>query len=122
MLLAAKVIFWAVDVVVRVIKLAVGVGETKIEYSTLVQLLVAVIEMSSAVPVIMFYFLPFTFDMARVIADTSLDAQGSDLYRTEMAPSTQSDRASKLILANSLPAGIVNTFGLGALVTALLSG
>ena len=78
LLLAAKVIFWAVDVVVRVIKLAVvGVGETKIEYSTLVQVLVAVIEMSSAVPVIMFYFLPFTFVMARVIADTSLDAQGS---------------------------------------------
>ena len=80
LLLAAKVIFWAVDVVVRVMRFAVvGVGDIEIEYSTLVQLLVAVIEMSSAVPVIMFYFSPFTFVMARVIADTSLDAQGSGL-------------------------------------------
>ena len=79
-MLAAKVIIWVVVGVVGVIKLAVvGVGSIKIEYSTLVQVLVAVIEMSSAVPVIMFYFLPFTFVISRVIADTSLDAQGSGL-------------------------------------------
>ena len=80
LVLAAKVIFWAVVGVVGVIKSAVvGVGSIKIEYSTLVQLLVAVIEMSSAVPVIMFYFLPFMFVISRVIKDTSLDAQGSGL-------------------------------------------
>ena len=85
LLLAAKVIFWVVYVIVGVIKFGVaGVGDIKIEYSTFAHVLVAVIEMSSAVPVIIFYFLPFIFFMASLIADTSLDAQGSGLYQTLM--------------------------------------
>ena len=65
---------------VKVIRLAVvGVGEISIEYSTLAQILVAVIEIPSVVPIIMFYFFPFTFVISRVMAETSLDVQGSDL-------------------------------------------
>ena len=87
---------------VKVIRLAVVVvGEVAIEYSTLAQILVAVIEISSAVPVIMFYFFPFTFVMSRVIADTSLDAQGSGLYLTKIFVSMQSELPYNEISANS---------------------
>ena len=54
LLVAEKVIFWEVDVTVSVIRLAVAVvGEISIEYSTFVQVLLAVIATSSAVPEIM---------------------------------------------------------------------
>ena len=47
------------------------------EYSTLVQLLLAVIVISSAVPVIRFCDLLFTPEMSRVIKETSFVAHGS---------------------------------------------
>ena len=54
-----------------------GVGVTESEYSTLVQRLLAVIAMSSAVPVIKFLLLLFTPDMSRTIAEVEKLVHGS---------------------------------------------
>ena len=52
------------------------VGVIKIENSTLEQVLMAVIAISSEVPVIIFYVLLLTLVMSRVIVETSPEAQG----------------------------------------------
>ena len=68
----------------------VGGGEMESEYSTLVQMPLAVIGISIAVPVIKFCVLPFTPDMSRTIAEVVKLEQVS-LKSTLIHPILQSE-------------------------------